>query len=133
MGQRRLAVDMWAGEILLQLKEQPGSGEIELHIALPFAGHDSGWDARSRERMVFLIRHSTEAVIVGDSKRKDTVNYKERNKYMVDHADCLLAVYDDDRSIRSRTGMTVNYAKKRNLPIILIHPDTAWVTGTGLV
>ncbi len=47
---------------------------------------------------------------------------------MVDHADCLLAVYDNDRSIRSGTGMTVNYAKKKGLPITLIHPDTGVVS-----
>ena len=31
-----LGVDMWAGEILLQLKEQPEYNDIELFIALPF-------------------------------------------------------------------------------------------------
>ena len=33
-----LGVDMWAGEILLQLKEQPEYNDIELFIALPFEG-----------------------------------------------------------------------------------------------
>lgn len=47
---------------------------------------------------------------------------------MIDHADVLLAVYDNDRSIRSGTGMTVNYARKKGLPVILIHPDRATVT-----
>ena len=55
------------------------------------------------------------------------MNYRRRNEYMVDHADILLAVYDDDRSIRSGTGITVHYARKRRLPILLIHPDTAQV------
>ena len=47
---------------------------------------------------------------------------------MVDHADCLLAVYDNDRNLRSGTMQTVNYARKRKLPIILIHPDSAAVS-----
>ena len=47
---------------------------------------------------------------------------------MVDHADCLLAVYDNNCSIRSGTGMTVNYAKKKGASIILIHPDAAIVS-----
>ncbi|MFR1478954.1 MAG: hypothetical protein ACLSB9_26265 [Hydrogeniiclostridium mannosilyticum] len=40
---------------------------------------------------------------------------------MVDHADVLVAVYDNTGSIRSGTGMTVSYARRKNLPIILIH------------
>ena len=52
-----LGVDMWAGEILLRLKEQPEYSEIQLKIALPFEGHDTDWEDRSRSRMSFLIRH----------------------------------------------------------------------------
>lgn len=47
---------------------------------------------------------------------------------MVDHADILVAVYDNGRAIRSSTGMTVNYVREKGLSIILIHPDTAQVT-----
>lgn len=45
-----LGVDMWAGEILLRLKEQPEYSEIKLMVALPFEGHDAGWDERSKKR-----------------------------------------------------------------------------------
>ena len=40
----------------------------------------------------------------------------------------VLAVYDNDCSIRSGTGMTVNYARKKGLPITLIHPDKATIS-----
>lgn len=33
-----LGVDMWAGELILRLKEQPGYGDIELVVVLPFEG-----------------------------------------------------------------------------------------------
>lgn len=124
-----LGVDMWAGEILLRLKEQPEYSEIQLMIALPFESHDTNWEVRSRRRMAFLIKHSTETVIVGKKEVPPAQNYRKRNEYIVDHADCLLAVYDNDRSIRSGTGMTVNYARKKKLPIILIHPDSAAISG----
>lgn len=61
---------------------------------------------------------------MGTTAEPAAICYKKRNYYMVDHADCLLAVYDNERSVRSGTGMTVNYAKKKGLPITLIHPDT---------
>lgn len=122
-----LGVDQWAGEILLRLKEQPEYGDIELVVALPFEGHDAEWDDRSQSRLKFLVDHSTETVTVGTTAEPAAICYKKRNYYMVDHADCLLAVYDNDRSIRSGTGMTVNYAQKKRLPIILIHPDAATI------
>lgn len=126
-----LGVDLWAGEILLRLKEQPEYSEIQLHIALPFEGHDAGWEERSRKRMDFLIRHSTETVIVGKKEAPPAENYRRRNEYMIDRADCLLAVYDNDRSIRSGTGLTVRYAEKKGLSYTLIHPDTAQVSRSG--
>ena len=126
-----LGVDMWAGEILLRLKEKPEYNEIQLMIALPFEGHDEGWIEHNRRRMAFLIRHSTQTVIVGQKDAPPAVNYRRRNEYMVDRADCLLAVYDNDRSIRSGTGMTVRLAEKKGLPITLIHPDTGVVSQIG--
>ena len=122
-----LGVDLWAGEILLRLKEKPEFCELELWIVLPCEGHDKEWNDRSRARMTFLRKHSTGTITVGDGLTPQ--DYYRRNQYMVDHADVLVAVYDNDRSIRSGTGMTVNYAlKKRHLPVIMIHPDTAAVT-----
>ena len=44
---------------------------------------------------------------------------------MVDHSVCGIAVYDLDKSVRSSTGMTYNYAVlKKKLPVTVVHPDT---------
>ena len=117
-----LGVDQWAGEIILRLKEQPEYNDIELVVVLPFPGHDEQWDTRSRERLAFLIRHSTECVTVGETACRES--YFQRNRYMVDHADCLLAVYDGERNLRSGTMQTVNYATASKKLIICIHPDS---------
>ena len=117
-----LGVDQWAGEIILRLKEQPEYSDIELVVVLPFPGHDEQWDARSRERLAFLIRHSKEHLTIGETACQES--YFKRNRYMVDHADCLLAVYDGERNQRSGTMQTVNYAKSNKKMIICIHPDT---------
>ncbi len=117
-----LGVDQWAGEIILRLKEQPEYSDIELVVVLPFPGHDEQWDARSRERLAFLIRHSAEHVTVGKTACRES--YVQRNRYMVDHADCLLAVYDEERNLKSGTMQTVNYGKVKKKLIICIHPDT---------
>ncbi len=78
--------------------------------------------------MTFLAQHSSETMNTGQKDAPPAVNYRRRNEYMVDRAGYLLAVYDNDRSIRSGTGMTVNYARKKGLPITLIHPDKATIS-----
>lgn len=121
-----LGVDMWAGEILLRIKEQKDYRELEIHIALPGPEHDKMWDDRSKARMAFLIKHSTECILIGAGLT--LADYRRRNQFIVNRADILLAVYDDIRSDRSGTEMMVSYArKKKGIPIILIHPDTACV------
>lgn len=121
-----LGVDMWAEEILIRMKEQPEYRDLNIQLVLPCEGHDQKWDERSKKRMAFIREHCTVTMIVSDGLSPE--DYRQRNEYMVNHADVLLAVYDNDRSIRSGTGMTVNYARKKGLSIILIHPDTGAVT-----
>lgn len=117
-----LGVDMWSGEILLEMKRQPEYEDIELVIVLPHPGHDERWDKRSKRRMAFLLEHCTEHFTIGTDTSPES--YYKRNRYLVDHADCLVAVYDNNRSIRSGTGQTVRYAEKKGKPVTLIHPDT---------
>ena len=121
-----LGVDMWAAEEILRLKEQPGYGDIELIVALPFVGHDSKWDERSKRRMTFILRQCSQKEVIGDEDCRES--YIKRNCYMVDQADYLVAVYDDERNLRSGTMQCVRYARKNNVPVVLIHPDTANIT-----
>ena len=59
-----LGVDMWAAEQLLYLKEQPGYQDIELIVALPFEGHDSKWDAMSKQRLQIIIHNATKCIVI---------------------------------------------------------------------
>lgn len=120
-----LGVDMWSGEILLEMKRQTEYADVELVIVLPHPGHDERWDERSKRRMAFLLGHCTEHLTTGTDSSAES--YYKRNRYLVDHSDCLIAVYDNDRTVRSGTGMTVRYAEKKGRPVILIHPDTGCV------
>lgn len=43
----------------------------------------------------------------------------KRNRYMVDHADVLIAVWDGSPS---GTGKTVNYALRQGKPVVVINP-----------
>lgn len=122
-----LGVDIWSGEILLKLKEQLEYGGIELVLVLPHPGHDARWDQRSKARLASLLAHCSENTTIGTQGNAE--DYFKRNRYMVEHSDYLLAVYDNDRTAHSGTGKTVQYAEKLGKPVILIHPDTGIVSG----
>lgn len=118
-----LGVDMWAGEAVLSLKALPEYPAIELVCVIPFAGHDSPWDAPSKRRLAKLLSSCDKQITAASADRTDA--YKVRNYYMVDNSEYLIAVHDGDGGERSGASQAVNYAKKRKREIILIHPDTA--------
>ena len=117
-----LGVDMWVTEALVQLRAE-GEFLPEICLALPFAGYTARWSEEDRRRMDRLQQACQKVVLVTDGSHP-AEDYKERNRYMVDRADCLLAVWDSEKGRRSGTAMTVNYAQKRRLPVLLVHPDT---------
>lgn len=122
-----VGVQIWAGELALQLKSQPGYGDIELAIALPFPGYDRQWDIKSRKRMESLIRNSTECVTIGQTASRE--NYVQTNTYLVNHAQFLIAVSRHTDDLLSDMTQVETYAHQKELSIIFIHPDTAEVKG----
>ncbi|RFZ77479.1 DUF1273 family protein [Lacrimispora amygdalina] len=122
-----LGVDMWAAEILLRLKEQPGFKEVNLNVILPCDGHDAYWDERSKARMQFIRDHARVIVI---SHIHNAESYLRCNRYMIEQADYLVAVYDNERNIQTGTMQMVKYAERKRLHTVFIHPDTGQITST---
>ena len=121
-----IGVNLWAGELLLKLKEEPGYEDLELAVILPFPGHDAKWDVRSRKRLEYLIRHSVEHLTVGTEDCRES--YISQNRYLVDHAQYLVAVSEEHREQETGSFQVTTYAREKGLEIIYIHPDTAEVT-----
>lgn len=121
-----IGVNLWAGELLLKLKEEPGYEDLELAVILPFPGHDAKWDVRSRKRLEYLIRHSVEHLTAGTEDCRES--YISQNRYLVDHAQYLVAVSEEHREQETGSFQVTAYAREKGLEIIYIHPDTAEVT-----
>ena len=115
-----MGVHIWAGELVLQMKEQPGYEDIGLVVVLPAPGHDAKWDVRSRKRLEQLLKNCTEQLTIGTQPSPE--NYAKQNRCLADHADFLIAVSDSE-------GEMVGYARKKKMEILRIHPDTAAVDG----
>ena len=123
---------MWAGEQLLILRAQTGYEDIKIIVVIPFIGYDSKWPDQSRHRLKKLIQNANDSIVISHSA--DVSSYKKRNYYMVDHAEYLIGVFDNQKKLRSGTAQTVNYALHQGKVITLIHPDTCLLyTSTRLV
>lgn len=117
-----LGVDMWAGEILLDMQRQVEYRELDVVMVCPFPGHDVRWDPKSQARQRKL-REGCVKVLMG-SEHPGGEGYKRRTEYMMKRADYVVAVYDNDPSRYSGVRTAMCIVEKRNLPMVLIHPDT---------
>lgn len=110
-------VDTWAALAVLALKK--GNPALKLHCVLPCEGQADRWSASARERYFSVLEQADEVVYV--SREYSTDCMLERNRYLVDHAASLLAVYNGER--RGGTAMTVRYARRLGREVIILVPS----------
>ncbi len=114
-------VDMWSAEILIQLKSYEAYRDIKIMLAIPFEEYNKNWTKKSKERLKNIIKHSEKVVVVNSEEQPKEKQYRKRNEYMIEKADCLLAVFNKDKiTARSGTNMTAQFALKKQIPIIVI-------------
>lgn len=136
-------VDQWAGEILIELKK--AFPDIKIIAAVPFAQqtkawpHESGW-----KRWVTILEGCDEIHLTDISKQvtleelcelaniptsdpKYVISKKlnNRNEWMVDRADSVLAIW---KGTSGGTGNCVQYAISKNKSVVVYNPDTNHVS-----
>ena len=121
-----VGVDLWAAAEVLALQNL--HPDIRLIAAVPFAGQERRWAAADQQEYRRILAGCTrvETLFTADEAQKYPAQcYRNRNRWMVDNADTVMAVYtpiDTDR--RSGTAATVHYARKKLKRIVYIHPTT---------
>ena len=115
-----LGVDLWAAEMVLELKSRGRS--LRLVCVLPFENQADRWSVSHRERYFDVLSRADEVIYV--SCRFTTDCILRRNRYLVEHSDYLIAVYDG--SEKGGTAYTVDYARRKGRSIVVIDPTTAW-------
>ncbi len=121
-----VGVDLWAAaEVLILQQEHP---EVELIAAVPFEGQESRWAAADRREYRRILGACTRVEILfspEQAQENSAACYRKRNRWMVDNADTVLAVYTPiDAERRSGTAATVRYARQKLKRIVYIHPTT---------
>lgn len=116
-----LGVDLWGAELILELKKRrPG---LQLIAAIPCEGQANHWSAEQQERYFNILHRCDEIVLISHHYTRDCMF--RRNRWLVDHADFVLAVYNGAPT--GGTAYTVRYACKKRRTVILIDPGTAEV------
>ena len=119
------ATDTWSALVVLSLREK--NPAIKLHCILPCTTQAEKWSASSQELYRSILERADSVVYVSRDYHKNCM--LDRNRFLVEHASTLLAVYNGVR--RSGTGATVNYARKMGREIIVIDPITRHITNEG--
>jgi len=109
--------DTYFAEAVIALRDR--YPEITLEAALACETQADHWSEKERDRYFRLLTKCDLETYISRNYSKDC--YLERNRYIVDRSQRLVAVYDGKLG---GTMYTVNRAKAKKLEIVIINPST---------
>ncbi len=112
-----LGSDIFSAEIVLDLKRQ--GFEIELVCVIPCKGQADNWNDQYKKRYKNILKRANEIKYISNEYTNDCMH--KRNRYLVDTADIILAVYDGET--KGGTAYTVSYARIIGKEVIIIKPN----------
>ncbi len=112
-----LGADIWGAELVLRFKKD--FPDIRLIAALPCETQADRWSVEQRERYFDILAQCDDTVYISRHYTSDCMF--RRNRWLVDHACFVIAVYNG--SGRGGTAYTVQYAHEQHRAVITIDPD----------
>ena len=106
-------VDIWAGELVLQLRSKDSS--VRLICALPFPGFGDSWSPEWRQRYHAVLTQADLTREISDHYSMAT--FQKRNEWMVEQADLVIAYV---KYSWGGAAKTLECAKRKKVPIINI-------------
>ena len=110
-------VDIWAAEIVLDLRETLPNRNLQLWAAVPYDRQALSWSISEQARYRRILERADRV----ERLSQDYYNgcLQKCNRWMVDHATYLIAVYDGQPG---GTKSTLDYARGKGLEITIIEP-----------
>jgi uncharacterized phage-like protein YoqJ len=93
---------------------------VRLIAAVPFAGQECKWTAGAQSKFRSIISQADHVEIVSPGAYSPA-KMQIRNQWMVDHAMCVMAVWDGKQS--GGTWNCIQYARQRNRWMVQLHPQ----------
>ena len=113
-----MGVDIWAGQIVLQKKEQ--NPDLHLIAATPWPGFASRWSNDWQRQYNDLIHKADWVVNVSD--HYDDGVFIKRNNWMCDHSNRVIAFYN---GAPGGTRNMLAYAETKQIEIVTNNPEYA--------
>lgn len=105
--------DFYFCEAVLALRQRHGG--VTLEAVIPCEEQAARWGERDRERYFALVARCDRETVI--QRHYDRGCMLRRNRYLVDHAEMLIAVYD---GMLGGTMYTIAYAMKQGREIITL-------------
>lgn len=109
---------LFADESIKLKKKYPN---VHLTLVKPCRNQSSVWNTYNKNKYDYICKNMDTIITIADNYTK-TCMY-ERNIYMVDHSDIVIAVIKDNIT-KGGTKQCLNYALQHNKDIIIINPNT---------
>ena len=107
-----MGVDIWAGQIVLRKKaDKP---ELHLIAATPWPGFAARWKDEWKNQYNALLHDAD--LVVNISNHYHGGVFQQRNEWMVDHSNQVIAVYN---GTAGGTKNTIDYAKAHHVAVVM--------------
>lgn len=111
-----MGVDIWAGQLVLQKKAK--NPALRLIAATPWPGFSNRWNIDWQVQYSDLLKNADLIVPVCNHYHKGV--FQQRNEWMVDHSNRVIAFYN---GAPGGTRNTIEYAEKKGVEVITNNPD----------
>lgn len=105
--------DIWAAEQVLKLRD--AGYPLKLICACPYEGFEAAWSLDWQQRYHAVLAAADLVRYISLAYRRDC--FQRRNRWMVDHATRVIAVYN---GTASGTRNTIAYARQAGVPVVTI-------------
>ena len=106
-------VDMWAAELVLARRAvNPG---ITLFCAIPYEGFENKWADTWRNLYRSILAQANGSKVF--QPRFAYASFQERNRWMVDHSERVIAVFNGEKG---GTKNTLDYARKVGVRVCIL-------------
>lgn len=103
-------VDIGAAELVLKYRDN--GALANLICACPFDGFETSWKKEWQDRYNAILQKANQVSYISESYSKSC--FQERNKWMVDRSNLVIAVYNGESG---GTRNTIKYAEKHGIKI----------------
>ncbi len=103
-------VDIWAAEIVLQLREN--GVPVRLICACPYPGFEKNWSSSWRTRYAAILRSADLVRFISPCYSPRC--FQIRNEWMVEHSSKVIAVFNGQPG---GTKNTIEYAQQQGVPV----------------